>query len=46
MNTAILRSFSGGMEIAQEDAEALFDEYLRSPQLKVLAGHDKGETGT
>jgi hypothetical protein len=37
MNTAILRSFSGGMEIAQEDAEALFDEYLRSPQLKVLA---------
>jgi len=38
MNTAILRSFSGGMEIAQEDAEALFDEYLRSPQLKVLAG--------
>ncbi len=38
MNTAILRSFSGGMEIAQEDAEKLFDEYLRSPQLKVLAG--------
>jgi len=38
MNTAILRSFSGGMEIAREDAEALFDEYLRSPQLKVLAG--------
>ncbi|MFZ0471675.1 MAG: hypothetical protein WAL94_03590, partial [Bacteroidales bacterium] len=37
MNTAILRSFSGGMEIAQEDAEKLFDEYLRSPQLKVLA---------
>jgi hypothetical protein len=37
MNTAILRNFSGGMEIAQEDAEKLFDEYLRSPQLKVLA---------
>jgi len=36
MNTAILRSFSGGMEISQEDAEALFDEYLSSPQLKVL----------
>lgn len=37
MNTAILRSFSGGMEISQEDAEALFDEYLSSPQLKELA---------
>ena len=36
MNTAIIRSFSGGMEISQEDAEALFDEYLSSPQLKVL----------
>lgn len=36
MNTAILRSFSGGMEISQEDAEVLFDEYLGSPQLKVL----------
>lgn len=36
MNTAILRSFSGGMEISQEDAEALFDEYLDSPQLKTL----------
>jgi hypothetical protein len=38
MNTAIKRSFSGGMEISQEDAEALFDEYLNSPELKVLAG--------
>jgi len=37
MNTAILRNFAGGMEISQEDAEALFDEYLSSPQLKVLA---------
>ncbi|MDZ7634348.1 MAG: hypothetical protein U5L72_07910 [Bacteroidales bacterium] len=37
MNTAILRSFAGGMEISQEDAEVLFDEYLSSPQLKVLA---------
>lgn len=37
MNTAIIRSFSGGMEISQEDAEALFDEYLSSPQLKALA---------
>ncbi|MFN2337017.1 MAG: hypothetical protein ABR560_08610, partial [Bacteroidales bacterium] len=36
MNTAIIRSFSGGMEISQEDAEMLFDEYLSSPQLKVL----------
>jgi len=38
MNTAILRSFSGGMEISQEDAEKLFDEYLSSPELKVMAG--------
>jgi hypothetical protein len=45
MNTAILRSFSGGMEIAQEDAEKLFDEYLRSPQLKVLAGMIKERLG-
>ncbi len=37
MNTAIIRSFSGGMEISQEDAETLFNEYLSSPQLKVLA---------
>jgi len=38
MNTAIARSFSGGMEISQEDAAVLFSEYLSSPQLKQLAG--------
>jgi hypothetical protein len=38
MNTAIARSFSGGMEISQEDAAALFREYLSSPQLKQVAG--------
>ncbi len=38
MNTAIARSFSGGMEISQEDAAALFNEYLSSPQLMQLAG--------
>jgi hypothetical protein len=38
MNTFILRKFSGEMEIAQEEVEALFDAYLSSPQLKVLAG--------
>lgn len=37
MNTAIARSFSGGMEISQEDAAALFHEYLSSPQLRQLA---------
>ncbi len=37
MNTAIARSFSGGMEISQEDAGAMFAEYLGSPQLKELA---------
>jgi hypothetical protein len=45
MNTAIIRSFSGGMEIAQEDAEKLFDEYLRSSQLKVIAGIIKEKLG-
>jgi hypothetical protein len=33
MNTFILRKFSGEMEIRQEEVEALFDSYLRSPQL-------------
>jgi len=33
MNTFILRKFSGEMEIPQEEVEALFDTYLRSPQL-------------
>lgn len=37
MNTAIARSFSGGMEITQEDAGAMFAEYIGSPQLKELA---------
>lgn len=45
MNTAILRSFSGGMEISQEDAEALFDEYLSSPQLKQLGELIKSRLG-
>lgn len=37
MNTAILRSFSLEMEISQEEAETLFDNYLRSPQLAKIA---------
>lgn len=37
MNTAMLRSFSGGMEISEEDAAALFREYLSSPQLRQVA---------
>ncbi len=45
MNTAILRSFSGGMEISQEDAETLFNEYLSSPQLKTLASMIKERLG-
>lgn len=36
MNTAILRKFSWEMEIAQEEVEALFDSYLRSPHLAEL----------
>lgn len=45
MNTAIIRSFSGGMEISQEDAEVLFNEYLSSPQLKVLGSIIKERLG-
>ena len=37
MNTFILRKFSGEMEIPQEEVEALFDTYLRSPQLAKIA---------
>jgi hypothetical protein len=33
MNTFIQRKFSGEMEIPQEEVEALFDHYLRSPEL-------------
>lgn len=33
MNTAILRAFSGGMEVSQEEVETLFDSYLSSPLL-------------
>jgi hypothetical protein len=33
MNTAILRKFSGEMEISQEEVEALFDSYMSSPRL-------------
>ncbi len=36
MNTAILRKFSGEMEISQEEVEALFDSYMSSPQLVKL----------
>ena len=46
MNTAILRKFSGEMEISQEEVEALFDSYLSSPQLVKAWGIDKGEAWT
>lgn len=45
MNTALLRAFAGGMEISEEDAAALFNEYLSSPQLKQLAGIIKERLG-
>jgi len=45
MNTAILRKFSGEMEISQEEVEALFDSYLSTPQLKTLAGIIKERLG-
>ena len=45
MNTAILRKFSWEMEISQEEVEALFDSYLRSPQLIKVAGLIKERLG-
>ncbi len=36
MKTAILRKFSGEMEISQEEVESLFDSYMSSPQLVKL----------
>lgn len=35
LNTAIKRSFSGNMQIPQEEVEALFHEFLSAPQLKL-----------
>ena len=37
MNTAIMRSFSGGMEISRDEVEELFVEYLSSPALREVA---------
>jgi hypothetical protein len=45
MKTAILRKFSGEMEISQEEVEALFDSYLSSPQLAKLGLVIKGRLG-
>jgi hypothetical protein len=45
MNTAILRKFSGEMEISQEEVEDLFDSYLSSPQLAKLGTVIKGRLG-
>jgi hypothetical protein len=45
MNTAILRKFSGEMEISQEEIEALFDSYMSSPQLVKLGELIRGRLG-
>ena len=45
LNTYIKRKFSGEMEISQPEVEKLFDEYLRSPELKQLAGIVKKRLG-
>lgn len=37
MNTAILRAFSGGMQIPQEEVEKLFVEFLSSPLITDVA---------
>lgn len=45
MNTAILRKFSWEMEISQEEVEALFDSYLRSPLLAEVGSIVKQRLG-
>jgi hypothetical protein len=45
MNTAILRKFSGEMEISQEEVEALFDSYMSSPLLVQLGALIKERLG-
>ena len=45
MNTAILRKFSGEMEISQDEVETLFDSYMSSPQLVKLAALIKERLG-
>jgi hypothetical protein len=45
MNTAILRQFSVGMEITQEEVEDLFDSYLRSPHLAKVGSIVKEKLG-
>jgi hypothetical protein len=45
MNTAILRKFSWEMEISQEEVEALFDSYLKSPLLSQVGSIVKQRLG-
>ena len=45
MNTFIQRKFSGEMEIPKEEVEALFDHYLRSPQLVKIGQIISGRLG-
>lgn len=45
MNTYIERNFSGDMEIAQPQVEALFNEFLSSPQVKEVAALIKQRLG-
>lgn len=45
MNTYIKRSFSGNMEIAQNEVEALFEKCVSSPQVKKVAAFIKQRLG-
>jgi hypothetical protein len=45
MNTAILRKFSWEMEISQDEVQALFESYLRSPQLAKVGSIIKNRLG-
>lgn len=45
MDTYIKRNFEGDMEIAQAEVEALFDEFLSSPQVKMVGDLIKDRLG-
>jgi hypothetical protein len=45
MNTTLLRNFSWGMEMSQEEIEKLFDTYLKAPELTQLGNVIKQRLG-
>ena len=45
LNTAVLRAFDGGMEISFDEIEAMFTEYISSPQVQEVAALIKKRLG-